>query len=230
MSLYEGATNMLDWTVTGSPGYDLAWIGPNNDLGLTAANGSYFLDLTGYHNSPPWDGVSQTVPTTVGHVYFVSYEIGYNSGYDGSTMPAVSVAVTGSPTITNTFVPGGTNVWETFSFSFTASATNTTLTFAGATPQGLAYIGLDNVIMWAAESSSPVIVMGTPVVAHNEVTLPFTVTNSSASTFQLLQESQLTGPWSTNSSAVLTTVVPDSSYYFTVPTSGASEFYRVESP
>jgi hypothetical protein len=144
-------------------------------------------------------------------------------------MPAVAVTVTGVPTFTNAFVLSGTNTWETFSFSFKASAANTTLSFAGATPQGIQYIGLDNVIMWAM-TGQPSIVMRTPMVAGGQVTLPFMLNNGSTSTFQLLQASRLTGPWTTNGSAVLTTVVPDASYTFTVGTNGGSQFYRVQTP
>ena len=84
MQLYPGATNILGWTVTGTAGYDLGWGGPNDDLGLAATDGGYFLDLTGYHDSPPYDGVSQTVPTIIGRTYNVSFEIGYSPGYDPS--------------------------------------------------------------------------------------------------------------------------------------------------
>jgi hypothetical protein len=49
----------------------------------------------------------------------------------------------------------GSNRWETFEFTFTASATNTTLTFAGANSERTAYIGLDNVVVTAASPREP---------------------------------------------------------------------------
>jgi streptogramin lyase len=228
MQLYPGATNILGWTVTGTAGYGLGWLGPNDNLGLSAADGNYFLDLTGYHDSVPYNGVSQTVATTIGQRYSVSFEIGYSAAYD-SFPPAVSVAVTGQPTITNTFVVSGANVWETFGFSFTASAANTVLTFTGATPQNVAYIGLDHVVMWAS-TGPPVIVLSAPKVAGGEVTLPFTLESGSAATFELLQTTNLARPWVTNGSASLTITTPNVSYFFTVPTNGVAEFYRVQTP
>src|SRR5678815_4488708 len=50
MSLTAPSTAMTGWTVTGD---SLAWIGPGNPFGLTASDGSYFLDLTDYDDSPP---------------------------------------------------------------------------------------------------------------------------------------------------------------------------------
>src|SRR5450755_3887877 len=52
------STAMTGWTVIG--GESLAWIGPTNPFGLTASQGSYFLDLTGYSAGPPFSGVSQS--------------------------------------------------------------------------------------------------------------------------------------------------------------------------
>jgi sugar lactone lactonase YvrE len=228
MLLYPGATNILGWTVTGTTGYSLGWLGPNGNLGLSAADGNYFLDLTGYHDAVPYNGVSQTVATTIGQRYSVSFEIGSSANYDGSP-PAISVAVTGQPTLTNTSVVSGINMWKTFEFSFTATAASTVLTFTGVTPQNVAYIGLDHVVMWAS-AASPVILMSAPKAAGGEVTLPFTLESGSAATFELLQTTNLADPWVTNSSASLTATISNVSYYFTVPTNGAAEFYRVQTP
>ena len=68
-----------------------------------------------------------------------------------------------------------------------------------------------------------------PAVAVGQVTLPFAFTGGSASTFELLQSAQLDGLWVTNTSAMLTTNAPGGSYSFIVRTSGAAEFYRVQS-
>ncbi len=77
--------------------------------------------------------------------------------------------------------------------------------------------------------ASPVIVMGAPIVVRGQVTLPFALTTGLAPTFRLLQSSQITGPWALSASAVLTATGPDNSYSFTVPATGAAEFYRVQS-
>jgi hypothetical protein len=45
MSLTVGSIAMTGWTVVNS---GLAWIGPGNPFGLSASDGTYFLDLTDY--------------------------------------------------------------------------------------------------------------------------------------------------------------------------------------
>ena len=59
---YAAAGKMPGWTVTTA---NLAWIGPSNPFGLTASDGSYFLDLSGYHDNQPYAGVAATSISTV---------------------------------------------------------------------------------------------------------------------------------------------------------------------
>jgi hypothetical protein len=80
----------------------------------------------------------------------------------------------------------------------------------------------------AITNTAPVsILLGSMGIAANQAQIPFTVTGGPVSTFQLLQSGQITGVWQTNSSAVLTTLVPGSSYQFTAAVGGATMFYRV---
>jgi hypothetical protein len=55
-SLGVGSTALTGWTVTTGT---LAWIGPTNTFGLTAGNGSYFLDLTDSRDTQPFGGVTK---------------------------------------------------------------------------------------------------------------------------------------------------------------------------
>jgi hypothetical protein len=71
------------------------------------------------------------------------------------------------------------------------------------------------------------ILLGAIVVVTNQAQIPFALTGGPISSFQLLQASQITGPWQTNSSAALTTLVAGSSYQFTAAVGGATLFYRV---
>jgi len=71
------------------------------------------------------------------------------------------------------------------------------------------------------------ILLGAIGIVANQAQIPLTVTGGPFSSFQLLQAGQITGPWQTNSSAVLTTLVPGSSYQFTAAMGGATMFYRV---
>src|SRR5664280_769576 len=55
MQLSVGSTAMTGWTVVVG---GLAWIGPGNPFGLSASDGSYFLDLTDYRDHIPYGGVT----------------------------------------------------------------------------------------------------------------------------------------------------------------------------
>jgi len=75
-----------------------------------------------------------------------------------------------------------------------------------------------------------VIVMSRPVVTNGQVQLGFNLTAGSSATFKLLQADQVSGPWTTNMIATLTTNVPGSSYRFTTTVGPAMRLYRVKVP
>ena len=141
VSLPAGSTNITGWTVIGQSG-SLVWIGPSNPFGLTATNGDYFLDLQGYSGSPPYGGVSQSLTTTPGATYLVTFDLGSSPQWglqDGLTVYAGSASQVFNSTNSGT----QRNRWESESFGFTATGTSPVLTFQGKS--GLFYIGLDNV-------------------------------------------------------------------------------------
>jgi WD40 repeat protein/serine/threonine protein kinase len=142
MGLLANSPRITGWTVTR---LDLACAETPNTLQLTGADGSRFLNLCGSHDRAPYAGISQTIPTTVGRDYKVSFAVGSDKRWAGEFHPAVEVGVTGAKPTLWTVTEAGTNRWETFEFTFTAAATNTTLTFTGAATNAVAYIGLDNV-------------------------------------------------------------------------------------
>ncbi len=80
-----------------------------------------------------------------------------------------------------------------------------------------------------ALANTPAITLNAPVITNGQVRIDFTVSGA-ATTFKLLQADSLVSPWTTNTSALLTTNVPGSSYRFTTPIGPAMRFYRVRSP
>jgi hypothetical protein len=114
-------------------------------------------------------------------------------------------------------------------FTFTPVQTGNYALFASAVIFSQFPLGLGPVKQVTAIAGPPVITLGVPAVSGNQVQLNFTVSGS-ASTFKLLQENQLTGPWTTNSGAAFTTNVPGSSYRFTTTNGTATRFYRIQSP
>ncbi len=80
----------------------------------------------------------------------------------------------------------------------------------------------------AAVAAPLTITMSKPILTGGQVLLDFST--SEAGSFKLTQADQVTGPWTTNSAATLTTNTPGSSYRFTTAVGPAAQYYRVKSP
>ena len=138
MSLAPGSTVITGWTVVTDT---TAWIGATNPFGLSASNGSFFLDLTNYQAGPPFAGMSQTIATTPGATYSLSFDLGSSTFWgrpDSITASAAGTLQTFTAPAT-----GGNNDWQSVLMQFVASSTTTTVLLQGAS--GFNYIGLDNV-------------------------------------------------------------------------------------
>jgi hypothetical protein len=141
MSPTVGSTVITGWTVLTD---STAWINAGNPFGLAASEGSRFLDLTNYSAGSPFAGVSQTIATTPGASYTLSFDLGGSNGWgrpDGLIASAAGtsqVFVTGSPSAATP-----NNDWYHESMSFVATGATTTITLQGNL--GFNYIGLDNV-------------------------------------------------------------------------------------
>jgi hypothetical protein len=141
MSLSPPSTTMNGWTVINA---ELAWIGPSNPWFLSASQGSYFLDLTGYQNASPYGGVEQTISLAPGN-YRLSFDLGSSVYWQ---IPSKITATAGSTTQTFTSTnTSSNNAWETFTMDFTATG-STTISLVGDFA-AYAYIGLDNVSVTA---------------------------------------------------------------------------------
>jgi hypothetical protein len=142
MDLIVGSTLMPGWTVGGS--HYVSWIGPTNPFNLTASpsGGSYFLDLTGYIAGAPFSGVSQTIATSPGASYLLTFDLGSSPQWglpDGLTATAGSASAVFTSTNSGTQI----NLWQPESLAFTATGSTTTVSLIGNS--GFNYIGLDNV-------------------------------------------------------------------------------------
>jgi len=73
MSLPVSSTAIPGWTVVSG---ETIWGSDGNIFGPNTPYGSFFLDLTGYHDLAPYGGVTQTLPTVPGTDYRVSVSLG----------------------------------------------------------------------------------------------------------------------------------------------------------
>ena len=141
MMLFPGMGNVTGWTLLTS---DILWGVNGNIDGLTASEGTAFLDLSGI-GVVPFGGISQSISTTPGMSYEVEFDLGVFQGGDILLAGPVSLTVTAG-SASQLFVhnpPGNGNLWDRYTFSFIAESPLTAITFQGET--GVNYIGLDNI-------------------------------------------------------------------------------------
>jgi hypothetical protein len=138
MSPVVGSTVITGWTVVTDT---TAWIGATNPFGLSASNGSFFLDLTNYQAGTPFAGMSQTIATIPGATYSLSFDLGSSTRW-GRPDSITASAAANSQTFTAPST-GGDDDWQSVSMQFVASSATTTVRLQGAS--GINYIGLDNV-------------------------------------------------------------------------------------
>jgi Protein of unknown function (DUF642) len=137
---------------------DVFWIGNGNAYGLTASDGSLHMSL--YDPFRPLVGVGsvqQTVASTPGTVYEVSFDLGSAAGFPGPV--GVQVQAAG---FAATFFASGTAAmnWEHHSWRFTANDTHTVIAFVGQFGPGYVmgdrgYIGLDNTALRVSAVPEP---------------------------------------------------------------------------
>jgi Protein of unknown function (DUF642)/PEP-CTERM motif len=154
--LSSGSTAIPGWTTIN--GVPTAWIINGNPYGISAADGSFFLDLTGYSDSGTYGGVSQSFATTAGTSYVVTFDLGYGGDSTAFGGPVSVLVSAGGSSQTFTSGSGSPNpaVWDLETFDFTATSATTTLSLIGKTTTGGDYIGLDNVDVEVGTAPGPV--------------------------------------------------------------------------
>lgn len=155
-SLGVGSTLSSGWKVVNA---EVAAVSNSNIWGLSAADGTVFIDLTGYHDSTPYGGLEQSFNTSVGQQYQVQFSIGINNSVSSTVGPAsVDLLVNGSNvgTFTNSSTGSGQQ-WAAQSYSFTATSASTTLDLIGSYSAGGRSIGLDAVSVQAVPEPSSLI-------------------------------------------------------------------------
>ncbi len=138
-----GSTNMTGWTVVGD---NLAWFHSAFGGQLSADDGVKFLDLTYLTTGcSPCGGVEQTIATTPGTSYTLSFSLGSSSIF--TTPSSILATIISGSTVTQNFTSTalGTNNWETETRTFTAGSASTIIRLAGSGVGQTDYVGLDKV-------------------------------------------------------------------------------------
>jgi hypothetical protein len=135
---------------------------PNNAT-VVAEDGTISIDLTGYEDAPPYGGVTQSIATTPGTRYSLSFWIGQQNDVSDLVGPVgvTASAGTASQNFINTS-PAAGQQWEQFSLPFTASSSSTLISLTGLSTAGGDYIGLDNVSVSAVPEPASTALLGVP--------------------------------------------------------------------
>jgi hypothetical protein len=139
-------------------------------LSLAASNGAQWVDLTGQQEKLN-QGLTQTVSTVAGNFYSVSFDIG-NLDYSGYGRGTAQLLIGNLPAVTyfNDLANDGSGVmrWKSFSQTFQASGSETSLTFLAFAVEGntsAKVIGLDNVTVVPEPEAYGLALAGIGVVA-----------------------------------------------------------------
>jgi hypothetical protein len=157
-----GATGIPDWTNVAGFANEF-WVGASNSYSLSASSGNgsaYFVDLTGQANNKPYGGIEQTISTTLGDKYELTFDLGSSTLYNSSGLgaAALTASATGASLLASqlfTLSPSNSNQWAPETLSFTADSTSTTIEFLADSSYTSRYTGLDNVAVSAAGVPEP---------------------------------------------------------------------------
>lgn len=152
-SFLPGSTGITGWTVVGGSGTEVSVVNTlfsQECCTFPAEDGSNWLDLTGDGTNNDTEGVTQTVPTTVGDQYTLSFDVGNvfdPNGIFGITSTAdVSENGISLGAFENSCTTCSAQLqWQPFSTMFVASSSSTTLQFLNGDPANDNSNGLDNV-------------------------------------------------------------------------------------
>lgn len=130
-------------------------------IAFPAQAGLQWVDLTGIGNLGPTAGISQTVATTIGQRYSLSFWVGNADGTGNSfyTLPStVNLSLNNGAftSFTNSDTTPFTTNWKLFSTSFIASRNLTTIGFFNGTPLGDSAGGIDSVNLSLSAIPEPV--------------------------------------------------------------------------
>ena len=156
--LNPSATNITGWTVlSGNNVSDIVWVENGNPYTGNASDGIRSLDLTGFRDTTPYGGVTQTLTLSPGTFYNLKFDLGSYESTFTFRGPVSARATIGSldQTFTFTAAPGSTGQqWGNMTANFSVTSVSNTLQISGVSAAGAQYLGLDNASITAVSAAS----------------------------------------------------------------------------
>jgi len=148
-------------------GYDYTEIDANTNATLYfhPQDGSQSIDLTGEGNQGTTNGIKQSVSTTSGLGYSLTFWLGHQYSFaPGYTQGPGALALYIDGQMVGSFANSGNTTddvhWTPFQYAFTAASNDTVVAFLNDTPVGNNYAGLDNVSLVAVPEPSSLALLG----------------------------------------------------------------------
>jgi hypothetical protein len=142
-----GSTAIMGWTVVG---IDSSLIdGGFTQSGITfqPQHGEQWIDLAAHSSNSKTSGVTQSIATTVGQRYAINFFVGSATDNFFFYPATVDLSISGGPRTshTNPTAPNNMLNWRLFTVNFTATNSNTNITFFNGGDSNNFLSALDNV-------------------------------------------------------------------------------------
>ena len=153
VNFLPGSSGLTGWTVVGASGTEVSVVNKtfaSECCVFPAEDGSNWLDLTGDVTNNDTEGVAQTVATNIGDNYALTFWIGNVFDPNGIYGRTSTVDVSANGASLGAFVNmctacTTTLTWQSFTATFQANSTSTTLQFLNGDPANDNSNGLDNI-------------------------------------------------------------------------------------
>jgi hypothetical protein len=143
-----GSTAITGWTVVGVDSSVVNTSFTQSGITFNAQEGQQWIDLAGVTSNDMSSGVSQSVATTVGREYELSFYVGSTTDHSLFFPSTVDLSIDGGSRVhySNTDPPPTTMLdWKRFTVDFTATHSMTNLTFLNGDLRNNYVTALDNV-------------------------------------------------------------------------------------
>jgi hypothetical protein len=149
MKLFANDTSIAEWTVTPGTEQDIAWgKSPTGDSSFYAADGTFFVDLSGYGANSPNGGIQQRLSgLVVGQTY--SFSLASVGALPDVTIGGVAVTLSAG----TSFTVGGTTTWTPEFGTFVADSTDPLLLIKNPNDVTGGITFVDNISITARDQS-----------------------------------------------------------------------------
>jgi len=152
-----GSTAIPGWTVVGPSGKGVALASGTFTVSgakFPSQDGAQWINLAG-DASNDTEGVSQTVATTPGATYTLTFWVGNISSFGTTSSVCLKLNTIPVQNFTNSTPSPSTLIWQKFTYSFIATGSTTAIEFDNLDPLADNINGLDNVDLEPGGTASP---------------------------------------------------------------------------